>query len=260
MIKKVIEIVEEASKILMTFYDGDYKINYKMKKEIVTTADIKVDEFLQKKLKEKFPNDQILSEETENTINNYSGKVWIIDPLDGTRQFTQKIPYFSINVGLCLNGTPILGVVSSPAKKEIYFAENNKGTFVKTNDEVIQLSVSKINKISEGKLITNIPDKKQRPFDYILHDLNVREKLPMDNFGSLLIAAGEAEFFIHPSRNLKKWDTCATQVIIEEAGGKITDLSGNPLDYKQESLKWENSVVISNGIMHDKIIEEIQKL
>jgi len=75
MIKKVIGIVEEASKILMDFYDGDYEKNYKMKGEIVTTADIKVDEYLQKRLREEFPNDQILSEETENMVSNYSGRV-----------------------------------------------------------------------------------------------------------------------------------------------------------------------------------------
>jgi 3'-phosphoadenosine 5'-phosphosulfate (PAPS) 3'-phosphatase len=74
----------------------------------VTTADIEVNNFLHKKLQEAFPGDQILSEETPNTLHSYRGNVWIIDPLDGTKNFTEKSQYFSINIGLCVDGLPVL--------------------------------------------------------------------------------------------------------------------------------------------------------
>ncbi|MCW8966215.1 MAG: hypothetical protein OQK82_05970, partial [Candidatus Pacearchaeota archaeon] len=223
------------------------------------TADIKVDEFLQKRLKEEFPNDQILSEETENTVTNYTGRVWIIDPLDGTKLFTDKIPYFSINVALCLNGIPILGVAGTPTENKIYFAEKNKGAFVKQNNKITKLSVSKVNEVSESILITNNYNKK-RPFDYILSNFKVKEHLTRSAFGILLIASGKAELFIHPGHHFKKWDTCAPQIIVEEAGGKVTDLLGNSLNYKQKESIWKNSVVVSNGIIHDKVIDEIKSM
>jgi 3'(2'), 5'-bisphosphate nucleotidase len=260
MLNKIIKIAEEAAEILMSYYDSDNEINHKENKDIVTTADIKVDEFLHKRIKEEFPNDQILSEETEDTVKNYSGNVWIIDPLDGTKQFTEKNQYFSINIGLCIGGIPTWGVVISPARNEIYYAEKNNGSFRRKNGVNEKLQVSDVNKLSDGRLVTNIPDGKQRKFDHVIEALNVKERLPISSWGVLFIASGEAEMFIQPSFNLRKWDTCGPQVIIEEAGGKITDIYGNSLNYKQQSTKWENSVVVSNSKVHPELIEEIQKL
>ena len=142
----------------------------------------------------------------------------------------------------------------------IYFAEKNSGSFRRKKGVDEKLQVSDVTKLTECRLVTNIPDGKQRTFDHVIEALKVKERLPISSWGVLFIASGEAEIFIQPSFNLRKWDTCSPQVIIEEAGGKITDIYGNSLNYKQQSTKWENSVVVSNSKVHNELIEEIQIL
>lgn len=258
MLQTTINIVQEATTLLMQFYDGKNDIGEKSGQEIVTSADLAVDAFLQTQLKKHFSEDQILSEERADEVEDYTGRVWIIDPLDGTKQFTEKKPYFSINVACCFDGIPILGVVSAPMEKNIYYAEKGKGSFVLNQDTEQQNNVSSVDILEDARFVTFLQDDKAREFDTIVNSFQVKQRMPISNFGVLHIAAGDAEFYMHASGNIKKWDTCAAQVILEEAGGKVSDLDGNMLDYTQESFRWERSVVMSNGVLHEEILDKVK--
>lgn len=263
MINKVIEIAKEAGNILMKYYSKNIKVLTKEDShDFLTKADIESDNYIRKALQKEFPRDSILSEENENTPLDYSGRVWMVDSLDGTKDFINKGTGFSVMIGLCENGKPILGVFYAPMCNLIYYAEEGKGAYVKKESVSSEIHVSSIEELQESRLITRFLHGEERPLDKMINNIQVKEKIPESSVGIKLgkIASGDAEIHINSNFRASKWDTCAPQIILEEAGGVITDFEGNTLDYKQPSLKWEKSFVASNNIkLHKKIIEEIKK-
>jgi len=267
MIKKIINIAKEASKIIMKYYSKDLRVSTKGKDpyNFVTKADIKSDNYIRQRLQEEFPGDYMLSEENKNIPPEYSGRVWIIDPLDGTKDFVNKGSGFSVMIGLCDNGKPILGVVYAPAKDLLYYAEKGKGAYMEKDGVLSQIHVNDITRLNQARMITRIAHGEARPLDKMINNFKVKEIIPESSIGLKLgmIASGDAEFHISSHflilNKTSKWDTCAPQIILEEAGGIITDFKGNGLDYKQKSLLWENSFVASNSLaMHKEIIKGIK--
>ena len=260
---KIIDIAREAGKIILEYYHQknlNVRSKDKTRYDPVTDADINADEYIRRRLQEEFPSDGILSEETKTAPLDYSGRVWIVDPLDGTNEFAQKKDGFSVNIGLCENGVPVLGVVYCPLRDELYYAERGKGAYIENKGKHKRLKVSRINLFPKSAAVIKPSDKGDMPLDEIVN-LKVKERIERDSAAMKIIkiAAGKVEFYIDAVFRAGKWDTCAAQIILEEAGGKITDLSGQPIDYKDEQPILKNSFVASNGIIHQKVIAEIRK-
>ncbi len=261
MLKTVTNIAREAGKILLKYHRKDLEIRFKRDEhDPVTQADIEADRFIRKRLQEEFPSLLILSEETTEIPLNYSSNVWMVDPLDGTNEFIQKKDGFSVNIGLCKNGIPALGVVYCPLRDELYYAEAGKGAYLQKKGQLQKLKVSKVNSISKSMAVLIQSDAGDKSLDQIV-DLKVRENASGDSAAMKImgIAGGKIDFYVDTAYKASKWDTCAAQVILEEAGGKITDLFGNRLDYKDKKPILKNSFVASNKIIHAKIINEIKK-
>ena len=123
MVKKIINIAKEAGKIILKYYSKDLEASIKDKipYNFVTKADIESDKYIRQRLQKEFPGDYMLSEENKNIPPKYSGRVWMIDPLDGTKDFVNKGSGFSVMIGLCDNGKPILGAVYAPDKDLLYY-------------------------------------------------------------------------------------------------------------------------------------------
>lgn len=265
MIEKVIDIAKEASKILLKYYKSDIGVSYKEAggRSPVTKADFEADAYIRGRLQELFPRDKILSEETENHLKDYSGRVWIVDPLDGTRIYTEGKDGFCVIIGLCIDGVPVLGVVYAPIKDELYYAEKGKGAFLKKGNTVQQIKVSKINVLFQAKAIIKTSKIRESPWNKVAQ-LKVKENFDLSECGAGIkmakVAAGEIDFYIDAIFSPCKWDTCGPQIILEEAGGRMTDLSGQPLDYKQQNSKWENPLLVSNGLIYRTVISEAKKL
>lgn len=265
MLEKIIEIAKEASKILLKYYKTDIEIKYKEagKGSPVTKADFESDAFIRTRLQKMFPQDKILSEETENRLKDFSGRVWIVDPLDGTRKYTEGKDGFCIIISLCEDGVPTLGVVYVPAKDELYYAQKGRGAFLETGKTIKQIKTSKVSMLSQAAGIIKTSKIRKTSWNR-LSQLKVREVFDFLEYGAGVkmakVAEGEVDFYIDAVFSPCKWDTSGPQVIIEEAGGKITDLFGEPLDYKQKNSKWKNPILVSNGIIHQTIINEVEKL
>lgn len=256
---RVFEISDLASEILLKYHRKILEIGYKKDEfDPVTIADKESDSLFREELHELFPNDLILSEENENVPESYEGRVWMVDPLDGTKDFIKGKDGFSINIGLLENGEIVFGCVVIPARNQTFYAEKGIGAFEKTKNGFKKLHVTDIENINEARLVTRNPSGDVRPIEEKIDIIPFKERIPEGGIGTklCLIASGKAEAHINTNFRASKWDTLGPELILEEAGGIITDFDGNKLDYKKIPILWEKSFIASNN---EKIHSEILK-
>ena len=261
--RKVIEIVEDTKPILLKYFNKVLEVDYKKDEfDPVTAADKEADNFIRGRIKEEFPDDLILSEENNKIPNDYEGRVWMVDPLNGTKSFIKGRDTFAVVIGLVENGVPTLGCMSVPAQGKLFLAEKGKGAFEKVGDGFERIHTSSVEELGDSILITREPSKEVRPIEEKLDRLPFKERIEgIAGAKVCQIARGEAEAHINTNFKASKWDIAAPQVILEEAGGVLTDLDGNPIDYKKETLNLERSYVASaNPALHEKIISKLREL
>ena len=263
MIEKIVALTKEAGVLLMKHADEKlFCVSTKNGESgnYVTTADIEADSFLRAGLAKLFPEDEILSEETETTKIDYSKTVWMVDPLDGTKDFIHGGDGFAVIIGRCAKGIPDLGVVYAPKTGVLYFAERGKGAYCGDR----RIRASEIPDLSKARMIVHIPyhDTTPKPSDELMRNLVVAERIPVGSVGLRcgLIAEGKAEFSLGTFFRASKWDTCGPQVILEEAGGKLTDLNGDQLHYTQKPVRWLTPYIASNGLLHDEALGIAKKI
>ena len=214
----------------MEYYKADYEIHDKGYHNPVTTADHAADSLLKEMLTESCPDYGWLSEETVDSPDRLSKeRVWVVDPLDGTKEFIEGVPQFVVSIAIVENGEPVVGVLFNPVTKDTFAAAKGEGAFL--NDKPIHC----VTKDSVGDMvILNSRSETRRglwePFANTFGELraigSVAYKLG-------LTAAGRADIFAS-LRPKNEWDICAGNCIINEAGGKLIDLNGNIRRYNQE--------------------------
>ena len=254
-----IKAAQEASSVILDIYQKDYNTFTKTDDSPVTDADLKSN----KKINEILSDTKysILSEEDVDDQSRLSkDMIWIVDPLDGTSDFIDKTGEFTVMIALIQNKKPILGVIAWPTEKILFVAQKNCGAFRYSNDKWDKISVTKIENLSECRTIGSrhhLSDKEKK----FIKKLGVKD---FTSIGSSLkvgkISSGEAEAYITTTNKMKEWDTAASYCIITEAGGKMTDVSGNQITYNNKSVYHQNGILVTNGLIHDKIVKEFKKL
>jgi myo-inositol-1(or 4)-monophosphatase len=239
-----IDTAREAGEIMKKNFSIGMKKEYKADNTPVTETDIAVNKLVIEKVKTHFPTYSLLAEELSDLKD--SEYVWVCDPLDGTAPFSHGYPTFCFSLALVKDGESILGVIYDPILDRMLFAEKGKGAFL--NDQNVQ--VSKLDSLNQ-KVYINV----ETDTDYI----RIRETLMKDEcyittlysclYGSMLVAYGEFVGEIYEYSN--PWDAAAAKIIVEEAGGKVTDIEGNEQRYDQKI----NGFIASNGILHQKLID-----
>ena len=202
-----------------------------------------------------------MAEESDDDMTRLdSEKVWIVDPLDGTQDFVNKTGEFTILVGLVENHIPVMGLVYLPIKKILYLAEREMGAFCYDLQKWEQISVREVIDLKNCLALVS------------RHHLSGKEKEILDHLeitntstiGSTLkvmeISSGRADIYLTTTNKMSQWDTCASNCIISEAGGRMTDISGNELFYNTEAVKHENGLLVTNGFVHEKAVSKITKL
>lgn len=259
MLNKLLPITEKAGKIAMSYFNTEYNIQTKssLPGDIVTEADIAVDNFIRTELLRMFPTSQVLTEEYKNKPTAFSGDLWIVDPIDGTQWFAEGKKTFSVLIGLCRDGVPILSAVYLPAQQKLLYAEKGKGAFLKQGTTTTKITASMITELPTARILVRPETSTPRPFDQFLHTLP-GERVVREPFGAnaSMIATNEAELYLYSGIHLHKWDTCAPQLLVEEAGGKLTDVQGNLLDYQQKETMWGKPVLITNGHLHPVVLTQ----
>lgn len=232
--------------------------------EPVTIADRTASRMIVETLAENFPDDGILSEEETDVIEIRSSRnrVWMIDPIDGTQGFINKDGDFGVQIGLTDGSEAILGVVFLPFHNQLYYAVKGAGAFLAENEETAQrLIVSDKADFAEMTLAVSRNHLSPK-MSHVSNYFNIGNVIHRGSVGLKigLIAEQIADLYIHLSPRTKFWDTCAPQIILEEAGGKLTDLFGVPLRYDLRDVQNHNGVLASNGAAHEKAVSNLKPL
>ncbi len=242
----------------------EQKIGVDNRSEPVTEADREASRIIVAGLAEAFPHDAILSEEEADKLEQRlsSDRVWMIDPIDGTAGFIRKDGDFAVQIGLSVLGSAEVGVVYLPAVDVLYFASRGRGSFRVTGGGAPEkLEVS--NKLDFRDMdIAVSRDHRSPKMSRIVGGLGLRREIGRGSVGVKigLIAEKTCDLYIHLSHRTKFWDTCAPQVILEEAGGKLTDLFGNEFHYDLGNVSNLNGIVASNGVAHEKALEHLNPI
>ncbi len=253
------KVAREAATIAMTFYIGSSDVKYKNGDEPVTEADRSANKHIVKRVREVFPEDGILSEESKDDLSRLDKeRVWIIDPLDGTKEFIARNGEFSIMIGLAVDHLPVLGVVMQPEAQLLYMGAQGVGAFLEEDGESIPLHVSDTDRTSEMTLVSS-RSHRQQITDQLRSGMRITSERVSGSVGLKvgLIARQLADLYLHPSPGCKEWDLCAPHAVLEAAGGKMTDCWGNPLTYNHRDVRAHNGLVATNGVMHDRIVRKV---
>ncbi len=238
----------QAGKIISAGYNSRLsRVEHKGDINLVTETDYQSEKLLVDMITRDFPEDGILTE--ENSIEfRESRNIWIIDPLDGTTNFTHRFPFVAVSIGFERSGEMILAVVYNPILKELFFAEKGKGAYL--NDT--EISTSDTASLDRSLIATGFPyDRWQRGDFYIREYLAFMKKCQgVRRVGAAAVdlcylACGRFDGFFE--RKLKPWDTAAGSLILSEAGGTITDFN------KQTWNCRKSTILASNGLIHDKM-------
>jgi len=256
MLNVAIEAAQEAGKFLKHNLGKVKEINVKsgQEKNLVTEIDKKSEELVVSIIRKHFPGHDILAEESGNEHGKESEYRWIIDPLDGTTNFTHGLPIFCVSIGLERKGEVIAGVIYDPNLDELFSAEKGRGAFLNGR----RLRVSQTPSLKQSLLVSGFPyNVSENPDNCLEHFVNfVIEGQGVRRMGSAAIdlayvAAGRYDGFweVH----LNAWDMAAGVILIREAGGKITGFDGEEINI------YGKKVVASNGLIHDEMVNLIAK-
>ncbi|MFP3998268.1 MAG: inositol monophosphatase family protein [Desulfobacterales bacterium] len=237
-----------AAKILRTHMGNLEQIDKKGPEDLVTSADIASEKYILKTLHEKFPDHDVLAEESGSSIRGKNGCLWIIDPLDGTTNFAHQVPIFSVSIAFVKDGELQVGVVLNPVTGELFSATAGRGAALNGR----QIAVSGCTKLSESLLVTGFPyDVKQdttpymKRFENCLKAVQGIRRLGSAALDLCFVACGRFEGFWE--QKLKPWDTAAGTLIAREAGAVVTDFSGMTFEPDKKEI------LATNGHIHEEL-------
>ena len=253
--------------ILKIFHDGfeverkDMGAGYT---EPVTIADKTSSKIIVAGLTDSFPEDAILSEEEVDDVERRtsSSRVWVVDPLDGTQGFTEREGDFAVQIALVENGHPVVGVVYQPIGEIMYEARQKSGSYCTVEgSDAAPISVSERIDFEQMTLAVSRSHRSGK-MNRIHEHFRFERELPHGSVGLKVgfVARRMADCYIHLSPHTKFWDTAAPQIILEEAGGRLTDIFGSNIDYTLADVKNHNGVLATNGAVHNRTVNHLKPL
>jgi histidinol-phosphatase len=240
-------LADRAADIGMGLYLGDgLEVRHKADRTLVTQADTSIETMVREQIAAAFPDDHVLGEE-EGGADRDAGRLWIVDPIDATANYARGIPIWATLIALQVDGELALGLVNAPAIAERYEAVRGGGA--RMNGRPIR--VSDLDDLAASQLFYSSleawPAARRGRAATVL-DLALRTRGVGDFWGHVLVSRGAGEAMIEPELNV--WDYAALQVVVEEAGGRVTQFDGSPTRHL-------GSIVSSNGLVHDALLEAL---
>ncbi|MBN1155694.1 3'(2'),5'-bisphosphate nucleotidase CysQ [candidate division KSB1 bacterium] len=260
-LKKTVDDIVALSRLageqIMTVYKSvDFGIERKDDNSPLTIADKKANELITNHLRRNYPDCGILAEESRDTMERLQKKhVWIVDPLDGTKEFIKRNGEFTVNIALVENGKPILGVVYVPVSQEVYYGAAGCGAYYRCGDtpaERIRCSdKTDIPSMILVKSRSHAGDKMQR----IQERYSFADVLECGSSIKICkIAIGKADVYFRFGLT-SEWDICAAHCVLTEAGGRITDCPGDEIVYNRTDILNRNGFIASNGTIHVQFVD-----
>jgi len=240
-------IAKQAGDVMLRYFDGDQKREIKDDGTPVTIADKIINSMVIREISKLFPQDGIVGEEESSNIDG-AERLWFCGPIDGTKPFTWGVPTAVFSLGLVINNKPILGVVFDPFLDNLYVGISGCGSYC--NEKILQVSAEDL---SQGivAVTSSVERIIKSPPTYLMNLIEAGiQTAPFSGgiYKSTLVARGKIVAYIESE--VSPHDLAAIDVIVTEAGGKVTTIDGQQLNYE----KGFNSAIISNGIVHDKLV------
>ena len=251
LLQATVDITKAAGDVVMSYYKSSYDVKDKSPDNPVTEADFASDSFLKKELLALLPEAGWLSEETKDSPDRLAKEfVWCVDPIDGTKEFIMGIPEFTISVALVQNGLPVVAVIFNPDTNELYAAAKGAGFFFNG----VKQSASQRTELTGAVIDASRSERKRGEFEMFEADMEIRT-VGSIAYKNARVASGQCDATW--SRGPKnEWDICAGVLLVQEAGGTVTDLSNRPMTFNQSHPK-VNGIIADNGVLHDQIIAAI---
>ena len=254
MLEDIISISKTAGELIRSKFRSNFKIQFKSNEtDLVTEVDKASEKIITDFIKEKYPDHSILAEESGETKKSSEYR-WVIDPIDGTTNFAHGLPIFSVSIGVQKNGETLYGVVYDVMQDIIYSAEKGKGAFA--NDTKIHVTDNDI--LRRSVLVTGFPyniaenpDNAMEIFASLTRAARGIRRLGSAAIDMCYVASGIFDGFWEVS--LKPWDMCAGMLIVEEAGGKITNFNGDKIDI------FSKKIFTSNGKIHQSVLDIVNE-
>lgn len=252
-------LAREAGRVAMRFY-GNVSAGCG-RDGPVTEADRASNRVILAGLRAEFPDDAILSEESrDDGLRLDAHRVWIVDPLDGTREFLAQNGEFSVMIGLAVHGRPVVGVVYRPDGDVLYSAAHGAGAW---RDEAGTRSrLLRTGPPGSGLRLVGSRSHPDPLLTRMQEALGISDVRPSGSVGikCALIAESRCDLYIHPVPYLKEWDTCAPEILLREAGGEVTDCLGEPLLYNKADPVQPHGIFAAAPGVHGRVLERIRAL
>jgi histidinol-phosphatase len=248
-----LEMADAADALTLDRFGAlDLRVDTKPDLTPVTDADESAEELLRASLTARRPDDSVFGEELGGTPA-FTGRQWVLDPIDGTKNFVRGVPVWCTLIALLVDGTPVVGVVSAPALGRRWWAGAGEGAFTSFGDAKRRISVSGVDDLASASLsfsdLTGWGDRRSRFLD--LTDEVWRVRAYGDFWSHCLVAEGAVDIAIEP--DLKPWDLGPLDLLVREAGGTFTNFHG-------ESGPHGVSAVSTNGLLHDAVLARLNEV
>jgi 3'(2'), 5'-bisphosphate nucleotidase len=266
-LRRALKLAREAGALILEYYATPLRVERKVDAdehvEPVTEADRAANELIVSALRREFPDDGLLAEESIDTERRLGKRrVWMVDPLDGTSGFIARDGDFAVQIGLAIEGRCVLGVVYQPLTDVLYWAARGAGTWIERPGLAPERGrVSSANDVARMRLAASRSHRSPR-MDRLVRAFGVKDEVRRGSVGIKvgLIVEQQCDLYVHLSPRTKQWDTCAPEIILHEAGGRMTDLFGQPLRYNHPDVQNRNGLVATNGAAHERVIELLAPL
>lgn len=267
-------IAQDAGKLALQYFrtwhgtdpaTAGVPVEWKDGDEPVTAADRAVSALCLRALATEFPQDLLVSEELpdsqETYLRQHPHRTWMIDPIDGTKDFIAGRPGFSVMLGLLQDSQPVVGVVYQPLTERLFYAARGQGAFLLLPGSPAEpLHVSTISDLGQARMVSSASHREPL-VGALAEGAGIADDMQIGSVGIklCLIAAGLRDLYVNPAGRTKHWDTSAPAVVLAEAGGLLTNLFGQPLDYHGQ-LAHPDGLVASNGALHPAALTQLGPL
>jgi 3'(2'), 5'-bisphosphate nucleotidase len=252
-------VAREAGAVVLRWYGEGVHVEWKGKGDPVTEADKEANALIVEAIRREYPADAVLAEESADDRSRLGRpRLWLVDPLDGTREFVERIGEFVIMVALAEAGRPVAGAIFHPTSHTLLRARQDAGAWVEDGAGLRRAHVSGRTDFADFRMLVSRSHRSPK-VDAARAALGLTAEKACGSVGLKMahLAEGRADLYVHFGGGTKEWDLAAPEILIREAGGRITDLAGLPIPYNREDVRTPPAFVASNGTRHDEILARL---
>jgi myo-inositol-1(or 4)-monophosphatase len=255
-LKRVVEIAHLAGALVARHFREGTETWEKSKDNPVTQADLDADELIRGALQSSYPEDGLLTEESrDDGLRLERSRTWIVDPIDGTREFSKGIPEFAVSIALVVGGEPVVGVVHNPIEEFTAWAQLGGGTFKSRGDSIKaqRCRVTGCETLADARVLGSRSEDKRGMIDPYRDWFGELVTMGSIAWKLALIATGAADFNLS-LKPKNEWDVCAGDLLVREAGGRYLDLAGEPLQYNRPDPLREEPMISGSPALIEEFL------